>query len=63
MRGQHVPSEWGREWGEWVGAFSKTLEYSWGVGGNIRDCLVQATIHQKFMESLRAEMGKLGLQG
>lgn len=33
----------------------KTLEYSWGVGGNIRDCLVQATIPQKFMESLEGQ--------
>ena len=58
-----MPSEWGWGWREWVGASWKTLEYLWGVGRNIRDCLVQATIHQKLMESLRAEMGKLGLQG
>lgn len=63
MRGQHVPSEWGREWGEWVGASSKTLEYSWGVGGNIRDCLVQATIPQKFMESLRGRDGQIRAPG
>lgn len=61
MRGQHVPSEWGRGWWEWVGASWKTLEYSW-VAGEHRELLVQATIHQKLIESLRAEMGKLELQ-
>lgn len=34
-----------------------------GCGREHKGLLVQATIHQKFMESLRAEMGKLGLQG